>query len=349
MNSNIDYVDLLSKGASIWNKWRINNPDKTPCLREVNFVSEFSGCTFYDLPEFHGVDFSNVDFNCASFRNSTFCNCIFDGAKITFSDLVDAYFQSCSFKNVNMRVCKIGDAQFDDCIFEDSDLSYCSAENASFHGSSFKNTALENISFVKGDFSNTVLDGCRVYGISSWDLNLCHSKQQNLVITKEGDPEITVDNIELAQFLYLMLNNSNLRNVINTITAKVVLILGNFSPERKKVLDIIRNQLRNYDLIPVMFDFNGPKSRNLTETVITLASMSKFIIADITLPRSIPHELATLVKEFPSIAVYPIIQGDETEYGMFQDLTAYPWVKEIRRYNSETIDEIVRTIAGISK
>ena len=345
MDSSIEYIELLSRGAKAWNEWRINYPFKAPCLREVNFVNAFSGNGFYDLPEFYGVNFSDVDFNCSSFRNSTFCDCTFDGAKITFSDLVDAYFQSCTFKNVNMRVCKIGNAHFIDCIFEDSDLSYCSAENTSFHGSSFKNTALENISFVKSDFSNTVLDGCRVYGISSWNLNLDNSEQRNLVITKKNEPEITVDNIELAQFLYLMINNENLRNIINTITSKVVLILGNFSPERKEVLDNIRVQLRSYDLIPVMFDFNKPNFRNLTETVITLASMSKFIIADITSPRSIPHELATLVKEFPSIAVYPIIQGIETEYGMFQDLTNYPWVKEIRRYSTETIDEMVRDIS----
>lgn len=345
MDSSIEYIELLSRGAKAWNEWRINYPFKAPCLREVNFVNAFSGSGFYDLPEFYGVNFSDVDFNCSSFRNSTFCDCTFDGAKITFSDLVDAYFQSCTFKNVNMRVCKIGNAHFIDCIFEDSDLSYCSAENTSFHGSSFKNTALENISFVKSDFSNTVLDGCRVYGISSWNLNLDNSEQRNLVITKKNEPEITVDNIELAQFLYLMINNENLRNIINTITSKVVLILGNFSPERKEVLDNIRVQLRSYDLIPVMFDFNKPNFRNLTETVITLASMSKFIIADITSPRSIPHELATLVKEFPSIAVYPTIQGIETEYGMFQDLTNYPWVKEIRRYSTETIDEMVKDIS----
>lgn len=348
MCSSLEYIELLSKGENVWNEWRINNPSITPCLRDVNFVEQFSSHNFSGLPEFHSVDFSNVDFNCSSLRNSTFCDCNFDGSKITFSDLVDAYFQSCSFKNVNMRVCKIGDAHFIDCIFVDSDLSYCSAENTSFQGSTFKNTALENISFVESDFSNTVLDECRVYGISSWDLNLQNSKQQDLIITKDGSPKITVDNIELAQFLYLMINNSNLRKIISTIISKVVLILGNFSPERKRILDNIRSQLRTYDLIPVMFDFNKPASRNLTETVITLASMSKFIIADITSPRSIPHELATLIKEFPSIAVYPIIQEYETEYGMFQDLAAYPWVKEIRRYNSQTIDEVVRTIAEIS-
>lgn len=348
MSSSFEYIELLSKGESVWNEWRINNPSISLCLRDVNFVEKFSGHNLNDLPEFYSVNFSNVDFNCSSMRNSNFYNCVFDGSKITFSDLVDAYFHSCSFKNVDMRVSKIGSAQFIDCVFEDSDLSYCSAENTSFQGSIFKNTALENMSFVESDFSNTILDRCRVYGISSWDLNLENSKQQDLVITKEGGPEITVDNIELAQFLYLMINNSNLRNIINAITSKVVLILGNFSPERKNILDNIRSQLRTYDLIPVMFDFDGPEPRNLTETIMTLASMSKFIIADITSPRSIPHELANIVKDFPSIEVHPIIQGNETEYGMFQDLMYYPWVKEIRRYNSETLDEIVKTIAGIS-
>ena len=41
MDSNIDYVDLLSKGENVWNKWRINNPDKTPCLRDINFLVSF--------------------------------------------------------------------------------------------------------------------------------------------------------------------------------------------------------------------------------------------------------------------------------------------------------------------
>ena len=58
--------------------------------------------------------------------------------------------------------------------------------------------------------------------------------------------------------------------------------------------------------------------------------------------------MATLVKEFHSTAVYPIIQRNDTKYGMFQDSAIYPWVKEIKRYSSETIDEIVRVIVEIS-
>lgn len=232
-----EQIALLRDGTEKWNSWRKEHPNITPSLRNVDFVKEFSGDGFYDLPVFSNTDFSDTDFNMVSFRNCQFCDCCFDGAKITFADLVDSYFESCTFRNVNMRVTAIGDAAFNNCIFENSDLSYCSAEKTSFKGSSFKNTKLEHISLVANDFSDTQLFDCNVYGISSWDLNLENSTQKDLIITP--------DNIELAQFLYLIINNDKLRNVIDTITSKVVLIFGNFSEERKKILDETKRKVAN--------------------------------------------------------------------------------------------------------
>jgi hypothetical protein len=66
--------------------------------------------------------------------------------------------------------------------------------------------------------------------------------QANLAITPDGESKIHVDRLEIAQFIYLLLNNPKIRDVIDTITSKVVLILGRFTPERKAVLDAIRDQ-----------------------------------------------------------------------------------------------------------
>jgi hypothetical protein len=88
------------------------------------------------------------------------------------------------------------------------------------------------------------------------------AKQQNLIITEEDEPTVTVDNIEVAQFIYLMLNNQKVREVIDTITSKVVLILGRFTPERKQVLDGLRNELRKRNYLPVMFDFEKASKPN---------------------------------------------------------------------------------------
>ncbi len=102
------------------------------------------------------------------------------------------------------------------------------------------------------------------------------------MITPEGEAKITVDNLEVAQFIYLLLNNAQIRAVIDTITAKIVLILGRFTNERKRVLDALRAELLLHDYLPVLFDYEKPTNRDLTETISTLAHMARFVIADIT-------------------------------------------------------------------
>ena len=100
---------------------------------------------------------------------------------------------------------------------------------------------------------------------------------------------MTVDNLKIAQFIYLLLNNEEISDVIDTIAKKAVLILGRFTPDRKAVLDALREALRTQGYLPILFDFDKPASRDITETVSTLAHLARFVIADITYAKSIPQ------------------------------------------------------------
>jgi hypothetical protein len=145
---------------------------------------------------------------------------------------------------------------------------------------------------VDADVTDADLTYCRIYGVSAWGLKLNdNTRQQNLIITSEKQSKITVDNIEVAQFIYLLLNNEKIRDVIDTITSKAVLILGRFTPERKQVLDALRDELRKRNYLPIVFDFEKSAGRDITETVSLLARMARFVVADITDARSIPQEL----------------------------------------------------------
>ena len=93
--------------------------------------------------------------------------------------------------------------------------------------------------------SGAILSGCRVFGVSAWGLiGLEEAEQSNLVITPDGELVITVDDLEVAQFIYILRHSEKIRKVIDAITSKVVLILGRFTPKRKEVLDAIREELR---------------------------------------------------------------------------------------------------------
>ena len=113
------------------------------------------------------------------------------------------------------------------------------------------------------------------------------------------------------------------------------MILGRFSPERKLVLKAISDRLRELDFLPIVFDFDRPTQRDFTETVRTLAGLSRFIIADITNPRSSPLELQATVPEF-MVPFVPIIQENEEPFAMFQDLKQKhgDWVLDILKYDT---------------
>jgi hypothetical protein len=196
--------------------------------------------------------------------------------------------------------------------------------------------------FLKTDLTGTTLTGCRIYGISAWSLNLKGAKQHNLNVSDEGEPAIMVDNLEVAQFIYLLLHNERIRQVINTITSKAVLILGRFTSHRKAVLDAIRDELRQRGYLPILFDFEKPAGRDLTETISTLAHMARFIIADITEAKSIPQELQAIVPNLPSVPVQPLLLASEPEYALFEHIRRFPWVLDTYYYAN--VDEVLASL-----
>jgi len=249
--------------------------------------------------------------NC-NFNNSMLYNSIIDGCKIEKCDLTGTMFTSG----------KINNSEINNTILRKID---------------FRNTQLTADTFTKCDLSNS-----KIFGVSAWKLSLIDTIQEDLRISDSNEPKITIDNIEVAQFIYLLINNEKLRNIISTITSKVVLILGRFTADRMRVLNLLRDELRHKNYLPVLFDFENSPNRDITETVTTLALLSKFVIADITDPKSIPQELSQIVPHMTSLPVQPIILTGHSEYGMFEHFKKYPWVLDILEYDDD--DDIKKTV-----
>jgi len=144
--------------------------------------------------------------------------------------------------------------------------------------------------------------------------------------------------------MYLMLNNQKVRDAIDTITSKVVLILGRFTDERKAVLDALREELRKRNYLPILFDFEVPVRRNITETITLLARMARFIIADLTDPSSIPQELQAIIPSV-RVPVQPLLLEGSSLYSMFKDFDPqdFHWVLPVYEYKEP--EQLLATLA----
>jgi Pentapeptide repeats (8 copies) len=343
------HIKTLRRGVAAWNRWRtlsanikidLSHADlKGMNLHGANLSkADLSNANLFEADlsdtnltyaQLRGADLRRSDLVSADLRRARAINANFSEA-----DLVESDLRYSILKNAKLSSADLSNAKLGACDLSGADLSGADLTDTDLTSAKLGGADLSLTKMVRTNLNKANLEGSLVYGISAWDVQLTGTNQSNLIITPDGQLVIQVDNLQMAQFIYLLLNNQVIRDVIDTITSKLVLILGRFTPQRKSTLDAIRSDLRSRGYLPVLFDFEKPNSKNLTETVSTLANMALFIIADLTNPSSVPHELSTIVAA-TTVPVQAVLLNGQREYSMFVDLRIrYNWVMKPFRYKS---------------
>ena len=286
-------IEILMKGVETWNKWRHDNPGISIDLR--------------------GAPLGGADLHQANLAGE--CD-------LTHAFLHDANLRGVHLSGATLIGTNFCRAHLCDADLSSADLHRANLDRADLTGADLSHANLERAMLVRTKVSKATFTSCRVYGVSAWDLDLTDVKDQsNLRITRDDEPDrITVDNLEVAQFVYLLLHNEKIRDVIHTVTSKAVLILGRFTDERMRILDSLRNALKEHEsgYVPILFDFHPSPRRNLTETVQILANIARFVIADLTDANSIPQELSHIIPFMPSLPIQPIILATERKFALYE-------------------------------
>lgn len=242
------------------------------------------------------------------------------GAKLKKAHLAGASLGKANLSQADLSGADLSDANLYEVILTKATLVGANLSRANLGRANLSEADIKEATLVATDLQYADISKAKVYGISAWNVRLEGVIQRDLIITQEKEPVVAVDNLEVAQFIYLLLHNEKIRGVIDTITSKVVLILGRFKPETKVVLDAIRDELRMKGYCPVLFDSTKPKSRDFGETVSTLAHLARFVIADVTDAKIVLDELRHIVPNI-AVPVQPILKsGTDREPVTLHDL-----------------------------
>jgi uncharacterized protein YjbI with pentapeptide repeats len=356
--ANDDHTFQLRRGVASWNAWRVGV--EVPDLIEASLVeADLGGANLIkailsganlsgaDLSEANLIkaNLSGASLRAADLREAALINVNLREADLSGANLRGADLSEANLINVNLREADLSGANLHGAYLREAILGEANLSEADLGGTNFRGANLcearliranlQAATLVETDLTGADLTGCRIYGVSAWRVKLDGAKQQNLIVTPSDEPEIAVDSIEVAQFIYLLLHNEKIRDVIDTITSKAVLILGRFTEDRKAVLDAMRDELRQRGYLPILFDFEGPLSRNRDETITLLARLARFVIADISDAKSVLQELRAIVPDLPTLPVQPVIVAAQEEPGMFDFYHCYDWFLKVHRYDNQ--------------
>ena len=292
-------------------------------LREANLSEADLSAADLGAADLSKADLNLADLSEANLNEANLSGANLSEANLSEADLNLADLSEAKLNRANLSGANLSEADLSKANLSKADLTVANLTEANLGEANVSDADLSYASLVDADITSADLTGCRIYGVSAWGLQLSDkTSQRNLIITRADEPEITVDDIEVAQFVYLMLHNEKIRDVIDIVGKKDVLLLGRFTEGRISILERLRAELRQRGYLPIVFNFDKPETKDFTETVRLLAGMSHFVIADVTNPKSAPLELQVTVPEI-IVPFLPIIEEGEKPFAMLEDL----WIK----------------------
>lgn len=322
-------------------------------LEKADFRKANLGGVCFDKANLYKANLSELDLRKVKLNDATLIRADLSGANLSGTDIMRANLSGikCNktkFVKADLRAARLYKTNLRQVDFKDAFLRY-----ADFRGSDLREADLRGADLTEADLSYTDLrganlssaqlvesklvgsnllrsdiTGCIVYGVSAWDVNIGKTtKMRDLIINKSNQPLMTIDDLEIAQFIYTVLNNKKIKNVIDTMRTKAVLILSSFDVKSKKVMEYLKDNIREHGYIPLIFDFSQPKSQNLMETVRTMALLSNFVIVDISIQAGQLIELKDLVPNTIIPFVTIAKKGSRTT-AMLSHLSNYFWYRD---------------------
>ena len=306
MMANEEQLKILLQGAEVWNRWRELHPA---------VAVDLSGANLFQA-NLDGANLSGADLTGANLFEAELLRADLSKANLTRADLSGVALNVAKLTGANLALANLQGADLQGADLQGADLAGLYMEGADLSGADLSGADLTHADLSGVRLAETILRdaklcSCRVRGLSAWDVNLEGADQSGLILSPDFQSTITIDNLIVGQFVNLLLNNAEVRDVIDTVSSKIVLIVGWYMPERVKTWNAVRVALLERHYVPITVNIDWTADIRVIETLARLVSLARFVVVDFTDPLTyrmfMLPELYQLLEKHASKPVQPIL------------------------------------------
>jgi len=280
----------------------------------------------------NGADLTGAFLIRANLSGATLHQACLKGANLGQASLFRASLKSAVLCQASFFKADLSEADLSESNLEGANLQEAVLERTNLRSANAANANLCFATLLRANLDHAVLDNCAVYGTSLWDVSLAESRQRDLDIMPAQEPVLSVDSLQTAQLVGMLLHHERARYDVFSITLNTVLVIGRFPPDRKPILEAVKEALRRGDYSPLVLDFHLPGSGDKNEIVKTLGRMSRFVVADLTDDRRIAQTLDAVVHFLPSIPIQPVAEEGREAGVVDSHYFKYRWVLPFWRF-----------------
>jgi uncharacterized protein YjbI with pentapeptide repeats len=131
--ANSEHLEFLKQGVEVWNRWRDENPDAIPELREANLSGmDLAGANLHRA-ELGEANLSRVNLSSANLHKAHLGLTYLGWANLNEANLSDAICTAANFSKTNLTRANFSGATIGYNIFGDVDLSTVRGLETTFH------------------------------------------------------------------------------------------------------------------------------------------------------------------------------------------------------------------------
>ncbi|MCL4393239.1 MAG: pentapeptide repeat-containing protein [Chloroflexi bacterium] len=275
-----------------------------------------------------GADLSDANLSHADLRSAYLSQSVLAGANLTGTDLSAAFAVDASFERARLLRANLAGATLRGASLAWADLVQTDLRKADLSDANLCYTRL-----VECDLTQARLVGCCADGVSPAHLLLDGANQTHLVLRLGGAQPVTVDDLDIAHLLSLIVGNDKAAQLVGGGSSRIALVLGCFPRSRQIVLEAIRDELKRAGYVPVTAVFDDANARHEIKNLAALAQLARFIIAEITEPRGIIQALVSIVESTPPVPILPLHEYGTSPWRLSGQMKQYTWVFGPRPYS----------------
>ena len=174
--ANPEHLEILKQGVKAWNKWREENPDVEPDLKDVNFSDAM----------LHGANLSEADLTRANLSRANLQGTNLQGAKLytaglgeanlrganlSYADLSGTYLRSANLRGADLNHADLGPVDYKNTDLRKADLSEANFHGANLYRAKLFEADLSGVNFTEANLSEARLIGAELIGKDLSDLN----------------------------------------------------------------------------------------------------------------------------------------------------------------------------------
>ncbi|MGK7942269.1 MAG: pentapeptide repeat-containing protein [Crocosphaera sp.] len=162
MNKSEEFLELLKKDVTAWNRWRQENSQV-----EINFESVDLSNSHLSQANLKGINFKRSNFGGSDLRQADLSDSCLKGANFEQCDLRNARLKQANLANANLKAVKLSDANL-----ISANLSRAIIIDARLMNADLRFTNLSYAILTKTDLSSSDLEGANLQKASLDNVNL---------------------------------------------------------------------------------------------------------------------------------------------------------------------------------